>query len=96
MSPAFTRNGHDWSGRFLWIIESALKNRQQHFVIDGEAGVLGVDGIADLNALHSRRHDDEVLPSTSWRLMAKICAADAASAGTPTNDASNTCQRVAV
>ena len=27
-----TRNGHDWSHRFPWIVESALKNRQQHFV----------------------------------------------------------------
>jgi hypothetical protein len=32
-----TRNGHDWPHRFPWIVESALKNRQQHFVIDGEA-----------------------------------------------------------
>jgi bifunctional non-homologous end joining protein LigD len=29
-------------------------------VIDGEAVVLGVDGVSDFNALHSRRHDDEV------------------------------------
>jgi bifunctional non-homologous end joining protein LigD len=29
-------------------------------VIDGEAVVLGVDGISDFNGLHSRRHDDEV------------------------------------
>jgi ATP-dependent DNA ligase len=29
-------------------------------VIDGEAVVLGVDGVADFNALHSRKHDDEV------------------------------------
>ena len=29
-------------------------------MIDGEAVVLGVDGVADFNALHSRRHDDEV------------------------------------
>jgi hypothetical protein len=36
----FTRNGHDWSGRFPWIFESALKNRQKHFVLDGEAVVL--------------------------------------------------------
>jgi bifunctional non-homologous end joining protein LigD len=28
-------------------------------VIDGEA-VLGVDGVADFNALHSRKHDYEV------------------------------------
>jgi ATP-dependent DNA ligase len=55
-----TRNGHDWSGRFPWIVESALKNRQKHFVIDGEAVVLGVDGIADFNALHSRKCDEEV------------------------------------
>jgi bifunctional non-homologous end joining protein LigD len=55
-----TRNGHDWSGRFPWIVESALKNRPKHFVIDGEAVVLGVDGVADLNALHLRQHDEEV------------------------------------
>jgi ATP-dependent DNA ligase len=41
-------------------LEAALKNRQKHFVIDGEAVVLGVDGVSDFNALHSRRHDDEV------------------------------------
>jgi hypothetical protein len=32
----FTRNGHDWSGRYPWIVESALKNRHSQFVIDGE------------------------------------------------------------
>jgi ATP-dependent DNA ligase len=41
-------------------VESALKNRQKHFVIDGEAVVLGVDGNADFNDLHSRKHDHEV------------------------------------
>jgi len=55
-----TRNGHDWSSRFPWIVEAALKNRLKHFVIDGEAVVLGVDGIPDFNALHSRKHDDQV------------------------------------
>jgi ATP-dependent DNA ligase len=29
-------------------------------VIDGEAVLLGVDGISDFNGLHSRRHNDEV------------------------------------
>ena len=29
-------------------------------MLDDEAVVLGVDGVADFNALHSRRHDDEV------------------------------------
>jgi ATP-dependent DNA ligase len=56
----FTRNGHDWSGRFPWIVESALKNRHRQFVIDGEAVILGVDGISDFNGLHSRQRDEEV------------------------------------
>jgi bifunctional non-homologous end joining protein LigD len=29
-------------------------------VIDGEAVLLGVDGISDFNGVRSRRHDDEV------------------------------------
>lgn len=29
-------------------------------MLDGEAVVLGVDGISDFNALHSRKHDNEV------------------------------------
>src|SRR5713101_4607335 len=56
----FTRNGHDWTGRYPLIVEAALKNRQTSFVIDGEAVLLGVDGVSDFNGLHSRRHDDEV------------------------------------
>jgi bifunctional non-homologous end joining protein LigD len=55
-----TRNGYDWTKRCRWIVESALKNRQKHFVIDGEAVILGVDGISDFNALHSGKHDEEV------------------------------------
>ena len=46
--------------RHPWIVEAALKNRIKQFVIDGEAVLLGVDGIADFNALHSRKHDQEV------------------------------------
>jgi bifunctional non-homologous end joining protein LigD len=55
-----TKNGLNWTNRFPWIVQAALKNREQHFVIDGEAVVLGVDGVSDFNALHSRKHDDEV------------------------------------
>jgi ATP-dependent DNA ligase len=55
-----TRNGHDWTKRYPWIAEAALKSRQQHFIIDGEAVVLGVDGVADFEALHSGKHDDQV------------------------------------
>ncbi|MDX6557811.1 MAG: hypothetical protein QOF72_860 [Blastocatellia bacterium] len=56
----FTRNGHDWSNRYPLIVEAALRNRNSSFVIDGEAVLLGVDGISDFNGLHSRKHDDEV------------------------------------
>jgi anaerobic glycerol-3-phosphate dehydrogenase len=43
-----------------WIVEAALRKRQKHFVIDGEAVILGVDGYSDFNALHSGRHNEEV------------------------------------
>src|ERR1700682_581160 len=56
----FTRNGHDWTARYPLIVEAALRNRSSSFVIDGEAVLLGVDGISDFNGLHSRRHNDEV------------------------------------
>src|SRR4051795_9494643 len=56
----FTRNGHDWSDRYPLITEAALRNRNSSFVIDGEAVLLGVDGISDFDGLHSRKHNDEV------------------------------------
>lgn len=55
----FSRNGTDWAKRYPWIAEAALKNRQKHFVVDG-AVILGIDGISDLNALHSRKHEHDV------------------------------------
>jgi bifunctional non-homologous end joining protein LigD len=55
-----TRGGYNWTDRYPWIVEAALKNRSKQFVIDGEAVVLGVDGIADFDALHSRKHEEEV------------------------------------
>ena len=55
-----TRGGYDWTDRYPWIAEAALKNRQTRFVIDGEAVVLSVDGISDFDALHSGKHNEEV------------------------------------
>jgi ATP-dependent DNA ligase len=33
--------------------------RQKRFVRDGDAVLLGVDGVPDFNTLHSRKHDHE-------------------------------------
>ena len=55
-----TRKGNDCTGRYPWIVESALKSRQKHFVVDREAVVLCADGIPDFNALHCRKRDAEV------------------------------------
>ncbi|MGY3234085.1 bifunctional non-homologous end joining protein LigD [Bradyrhizobium sp. USDA 4448] len=55
-----TRGGYNWASRYPWIVEAARRVRQKQFVLDGEAVVLGVDGISDFNALHSRKHDHEV------------------------------------
>jgi ATP-dependent DNA ligase len=55
-----TRGGYDWTKRYPWIVEAARKIRQKRFVIDGEAVILGVDGISDFDALHSGKHDEEV------------------------------------
>ena len=49
-----------WTKRYPWIVESALKNRVKRFILDGEAVVLGLDGIPDFNVLHSRQHEHEV------------------------------------
>jgi ATP-dependent DNA ligase len=55
-----TSGGHDWTTRFPWIAEAALRNRRDHFVIDGEAVILGADGISDFNALHSQKQNGDV------------------------------------
>ena len=46
-----TKGGYGWTKRYPRIVESGLKNRHKHFVIDGEAIVRGVDGYSDFNAL---------------------------------------------
>jgi bifunctional non-homologous end joining protein LigD len=56
----FTRNGNDWTDRYPLIVESALRSKSKSFVIDGEAVLLGVDGVSDFDGLHSRNFDDEV------------------------------------
>jgi bifunctional non-homologous end joining protein LigD len=48
-----TRGSYNWTKRFPWIVEAALKSRHKPFVLDGEAVTLSVEGISDFNALHS-------------------------------------------
>jgi bifunctional non-homologous end joining protein LigD len=55
-----TKGGYDWTARFPWIVEAARRNRTKRFVIDGEAVVLRLHGIADFNALHSGKSNEEV------------------------------------
>ena len=54
-----SRSGLDWTWRFPWIVESALRLKAQRFAIDGEICVLDVRGISDFDALHSNRHNEE-------------------------------------
>jgi bifunctional non-homologous end joining protein LigD len=56
----FTRRGYDWSDRYPMIVNAALRIRKSSFVIDGEAVVLGPDGISDFAALYSAKRNHEV------------------------------------
>ena len=71
-----TRGGYNWADRYPWIVEAARKVRVKQFVIDGEAVVLGVDGISDFNGLTpaSATRRSSSIPSTSWRSMMRIFA----------------------
>ena len=55
----FTRRGYDWSNRYPLITQAALRFRKRAFVIDGEAVVLGPDGISDFDALYGGKRNDE-------------------------------------
>src|SRR5881392_537875 len=69
----FTRRGFDWSDRYPLIVQAALKLRKTSFVIDGEAVVLGPDGISDFDALYSgKRTMCGSMPSISSEMMASI------------------------
>ncbi len=54
----FTRRGYDWSERYPLIVKAALRLRTSSFVIDGEAVVLGPDGVSDFAALFSGKRND--------------------------------------
>jgi len=54
----FTRRGYDWSERYPLTVKAALRLRTSSFVIDGEAVVLGPDGVSDFAALFSGKRND--------------------------------------
>ncbi|MGX9431598.1 MULTISPECIES: ATP-dependent DNA ligase [Bradyrhizobium] len=55
-----TKSGVDCTKHFPWIADAARSNRRKQFVIDGEAVLLGVDGVSDFDGLHSDKHNDGV------------------------------------
>jgi hypothetical protein len=56
-SPCRWRSDSSSAGLLLDFLEVMTPGGQSN---DGEAVVLGVDGISDFNALHSGKHNDEV------------------------------------
>jgi ATP-dependent DNA ligase len=47
----FTRNGYDWTGRFPAIAAAAERLKADSFTIDGEAAVIGPDGLSRFDEL---------------------------------------------
>jgi bifunctional non-homologous end joining protein LigD len=56
----FTRNGPRLDRPLPADRRGRAEEPLQFIVIDGEAVLLGVDGVSDFDGLHSRLHDDEV------------------------------------
>jgi bifunctional non-homologous end joining protein LigD len=56
----FTRNGHDWTGRFPLIVRAALSLKTASCLIDGEAVACDGDGLPVFDRLRYRRDDRRV------------------------------------
>jgi bifunctional non-homologous end joining protein LigD len=56
-----TRNGFDWTKRYPLIAAAVPRLPVKSATIDGEAVLLGEDGIADFRKLHSRTDDGQVM-----------------------------------
>jgi ATP-dependent DNA ligase len=69
-----TRGGNDWTKRFPWIVEAACRIHSSQFVIDGEAVVLGVDGISTRCTRASMTTRCSSMRSTCWPATARITA----------------------
>jgi bifunctional non-homologous end joining protein LigD len=53
----FTRNGHDWTERFPFVVGALSTLRVAICLIDGEAVICNESGLADFEGLLSRRGD---------------------------------------
>src|ERR671925_1676616 len=56
----FTRNGHDWTGRFPLIAHAALSLKATSCLLDGEAVACDRDGMPCFDRLRYRRQDGRV------------------------------------
>jgi ATP-dependent DNA ligase len=56
----FTRNGHNWTGRFLLIARAALSLKAASCLIDGEAVACDDTGLPVFDRLRYRRDDSHV------------------------------------
>jgi ATP-dependent DNA ligase len=56
----FTRNGHDWTGRFPLIARAALSLKAASCLIDGEAVACDEDSMPCFDRLRYRRQDGHV------------------------------------
>jgi bifunctional non-homologous end joining protein LigD len=60
-AAAFTKNGHDHSSRFRWMVDALACLKGMHsLVIDGELVACDGDGRPDFYRLHFHRHDRAV------------------------------------
>jgi hypothetical protein len=59
------RGGYDWTKRFPWIVDAALKNRQKHFVIDGEYPISS-RGLSALLAVGAASTSDRTSRRPGW------------------------------
>src|SRR5215467_13316907 len=50
----YSRNAHDWTGRLAAIAAAARRIKARSFTIDGEAVVLGPDGLSRFEELSHR------------------------------------------
>jgi bifunctional non-homologous end joining protein LigD len=56
-----TRRGYDWTERYPAIAAAATKLQARSFTIDGEAVVVGEDGVAIFDALHRRQRATDAI-----------------------------------